>query len=144
MKYSHSIDINLPRSKVIELFDNPDNLKEWQPGFVSFSHLSGEPGKEGAKSVLKYKMGKRELEMVETVLKRNLPDEFSGSYEMPGTYNAIQNYFTELDPQKTRWEFHSEFKFSGLMKFMAPLMKGSFKKQSLDFMQRFKSFAEAN
>ena len=144
MKYTNTIEINLPRNRVIELFDNPDNMKHWQPGLISFTHQSGQPGQVGAKSVLKYKTGKREVEMIETVLKRDLPHEFSGTYEMQGVFNAIQNYFREQSPEVTVWESQSEFTFKGLMRFLAPLMKNSFKKQSLDFMQRFKSFAEAN
>ena len=59
--------INLPREKVIELFDNPDNMKHWQLGLVSFENISGTPGEVGTKSRLKYKMGKRDVEMVETI-----------------------------------------------------------------------------
>lgn len=44
MKYELEITINLPRERVIELFDNPDNLKKWQEGLQSFSHRSGTPG----------------------------------------------------------------------------------------------------
>ena len=55
MKYTTEVEINLPRAKVIELFDNPENLNKWQTGLVSFEHTEGEPGKEGAKSQLKYR-----------------------------------------------------------------------------------------
>ena len=111
MKYTNTIEINLPRNRVIELFDNPDNMKHWQPGLISFTHQSGQPGQVGAKSVLKYKTGKREVEMIETVLKRDLPHEFSGTYEMQGVFNAIQNYFREQSPEVTVWESQSEFTF---------------------------------
>jgi len=80
MNYSTTIDIDLPIDRVIELFDNPDNMKKWQPQLESFEHVSGESGKPGAKSKLKYKMGKREVEMIETITVNNLPDEFSGTY----------------------------------------------------------------
>ena len=80
MKYELQITIELPRKRVIELFDNTDNLKKWQDGLQSFTPISGEVGKEGAKSKLEYKMGKREVEMIETITKRNLPEEFHGTY----------------------------------------------------------------
>ena len=67
MKYKLEIEIDLPRKKVIDLFDNPDNMRHWQEGFVSFEPLSGTPGQVGAKSRLKYIMGKRDIEMVETI-----------------------------------------------------------------------------
>ena len=46
MKYSVVCDINLPRDKVIELFDNPDNLPKWMDRLAKFERLSGngEPG----------------------------------------------------------------------------------------------------
>lgn len=81
MKYTNEVIINAPVNRVIELFDNADNMKEWQPGLVSFEHLSGTPGQVGAKSKLKYKMGNREIEMIETITVKNLPEEFSGTVE---------------------------------------------------------------
>ena len=75
------IDINLPRDKVVELFDSPDDLFKWQPGLQSFEHISGTPGEPGAKSKLVSLNGKRRIELIQTVTKRNLPDEFNGTYE---------------------------------------------------------------
>lgn len=92
MKYSTAIEINLPVKKVVKIFDNPDHLAKWMQGLQSFEHISGTPGQPGAKSRLKFKMGKREIEMIETVTKRNLPQEFSGTYEANGVYNIVTNY----------------------------------------------------
>ena len=143
MKYKLEIEINLPRSKVIELFDNPDNMKHWQPGLVSFEPVSGIPGEVGAKSKIKFKMDKREIDMIETITSRNLPDEFSGTYEAKGIWNEIRNYFHEVDPDKTKWISENEFKGTNLMmKVMLFLMPGAFKKQSLTYMKNFKQFAE--
>ena len=103
MKFTQRIAINLPREKVIELFDNPDNMKHWQPGLVSFGNISGIPGEVGTKSLLRYKMGKRDVELIETITNRNLPDEFSGTYEAKGVWNEVKNYFTEISPDKTEW-----------------------------------------
>ena len=75
MKYTSEIEINSPIDKVIELFDNPDNMDKWMKGLQSFEPISGKPGQVGAKSRLKFKMGKREIEMIETITVRNLPDE---------------------------------------------------------------------
>jgi hypothetical protein len=142
MKYSNEVEINLPIQRVIELFDNPDNLAKWQPGFISMEHLSGTPGQPGAKSKLKYKMGKREIEMIETITLRNLPEAFHGTYEAKGVYNIQQNYFTSIETNKTKWVSESEFKFSGFMKLIGWLMPGAFKKQSQQYLDRFKVFAE--
>lgn len=142
MKYKLEIEIDLPREKVIELFDNPDNMEHWQEGFISFEPMSGTPGEVGAKSHLKYKMGKREIEMVETITKRDLPNEFSGTYEAKGMWNEVKNYFHEAGPNKTKWITENEFKASGMMKLVTFFMPGAFKKQSYKYMVDFKKFAE--
>lgn len=144
MKYSNEIVIDKPRNEVVKLFNNSDNMKYWQRGLVSFEHLTGEPGKPGAESFLKYKMGKREMEMIETITYNNLPEEFHGNYIAKGAINIMKNYFHEESGQ-TKWVSVSEFKFSGFMKLMAFFMgTKSFKKQSFQFMEDFKSFAEGN
>ena len=143
MKYTIEIMIDLPREEVIKKLDNADNMKHWQKGFVSYEHLSGTPGKEGAKMALNYKMGKREIAMTETITKTNFPDEFHATYEAKGVFNVQKNHFTEVDNNTTRWVSESEFKFSGfMMKTMAFLMPGAFKKQSCKYLEDFKNFAE--
>jgi carbon monoxide dehydrogenase subunit G len=142
MKYSKEIVINLPRNKVVELFDNPDNMKKWMKGLQSFEHLSGVQGQEGAKSKLAFDMNGRKIEMIETITKRNLPDEFSGTYEAKGVFNIQENFFKEEDKEITRWITTSEFQLGGFMKLMGLLMPGSFQKETLKHMQNFKEFAE--
>jgi uncharacterized membrane protein len=143
MKYESEVSIHLPRQRVIELFDDPENLSKWQPGLKSFEAVSGTPGQVGAKSRLLYDMNGREIEMIETITKRDLPDEFSGTYDAKGVHNIIVNRFYEDGPDKTRWVTESEFQFTGLMSIMAIFMGGSFRKQTLDDMNRFKAFAES-
>lgn len=113
-------------------------------GLQSFEHLSGEPGQPGAKSRLKFKMGKREMEMIETITVRNLPDEFSGTYEMDGTLNIIKNKFVPLSSDKTKYVTENEFQFHNLMmKILAFLVPGMFKKQSMKYLESFRKFAES-
>jgi ribosome-associated toxin RatA of RatAB toxin-antitoxin module len=142
MKYQAEITINLPIQKVIELFDNTENLKHWQPGLISFEHLSGEPGQAGSKTKLIYKMGKKELIMIETIIRKNLPFELSGTYEAKGVFNEIKNYFTPIGADKTKYSLESEFKFKGLMNLIALIIPGMFKKQSQKSLEQFKTFAE--
>lgn len=143
MKYTNEVIIALPVGRVVELFDNPDNMKHWQPGLISFENISGTPGQPGAKSRLKYKMGKREIEMTETVVTRNLPHEFSGIYEAKNVHNVQVNRFVPVDDNTTRYISESEFRFSGVMKLFAWLMPGAFKKQSQKYLEMFKAFAES-
>lgn len=142
MKYTVDLTIDLPRSKVVALFDNPDNMKKWQPDLVSFEPISGEPGRPGAKSKLLYKMGKRDIEMIETITNNDLPDELAGTYETKGVFNVISNRFVEVDEHKTQWISDNEFQFTGFMKLMGFFMKSAFPKQTLKIMNQFKTFAE--
>lgn len=143
MKYTCEIEINKPVARVVTLFDNPENLKQWMPGLLSFEPLSGTPGQPGAKSKLKFQMRKREIEMIETVTVRNLPAEFSGTYEAKGVFNVVKNSFLPAGQDKTRYVTEQEFQFSGFMKLMGFLMPGAFKKESMKYLHNFKKVAES-
>ena len=143
MKYTSEIKIDLPREKVIELYDNPDNLKQWQEGLESFEHLSGDPGTVGAKSLIKYKMGKRNIEMTETILKKDLPNNYDFLFEAKGVWNEVKNSFSEINPNQTKWTIENDFRGKGMMAVMMFLMPGMFKKQTMKFMISFKDFAES-
>ena len=142
MKYTSSIEINRPVDRVIELFDSTDNMFKWMKGLQSFEAISGNPGQVGAKSRLKFKMGKREIEMIETITVKNLPDEFSGTYEAKGVFNVVKNKFIALPGNKTKYISEQEFKFLGFMKIIGFLMPGAFKKQSMKYLNDFKTFVE--
>lgn len=118
-------------------------MKHWQRGLMGYKMLSGTPGKEGAKMELHYQMGKREVVMIETIIKEELPDLWHATYDAKGVHNFQKNFFHELENSKTRWVSETEFEFSGIfMKLMGRLMPKAFKKQTLKFMEDFKAFAE--
>lgn len=142
MKYTSEIEINSPIDRVIELFDNPSNMDKWMKGLQSFEPISGKPGQVGAKSRLKFKMGKREIEMIETITVRNLPDEFSGTYEAKGVLNVVKNKFISLPDNRTKHVSDQEFQFKGFMKIIGFIMASAFKKQSMQYLIDFKNFVE--
>ncbi len=143
MKYTVEITINLPRKRVVEKMDNPQNLKHWQKGLVNYEIIEGAPGQEGSKMKLEYKMGKRDMTLIETIIKNNFPHEFHATYDTKGVHNIQKNYFEEVNETSTKWVSESEFQFSSLgMKLMGWLMPGAFKKQSKKYMVDFKNFAE--
>ncbi|NNF00867.1 MAG: SRPBCC family protein [Pyrinomonadaceae bacterium] len=144
MNYSVEIEIDKPIDEVIELFDSTENMSKWMEGLQSFEPLSGTPGEEGAKSRLKFDMNGRQIEMVETITKKNLPDEFTGTYEADGVFNIVKNTFISEDMGTTRWISKNEFQFNSFpMKIMGFLMPGMFRKQSLKNLESFKEFAES-
>ncbi len=142
MKYQNEVIIQAPRVEVVKLFENPDNLAKWQPGFISIEAITGNSGEIGAQHRLKYKMGKRDIEMIETITKQALPDRFSATYEAKNVFNAIDNHFIDLGDGTTRYWTKNEFKFSGMMRLFGVLMPGAFKKQSQKYLDLFKDFVE--
>lgn len=143
MKYLTEITVNVPLSEFIRKFDDVEKMELWQKDLISHKHLSGIPGKEGSQMELRYRMGKREIIMVETILKRNLPHEFHATYDAKGAHNVQRNYFKAVDEDTTKWISESEFQFTGFfLKVMAFLMPGAFRKQSMRFMKDFKAYAE--
>jgi len=142
MKYSKEIVIDLPREEVIAKMEDPNNFKHWQKGFISYQHITGNPGHDQARSKLKYKMGKREIEMIETIVKNKLPNKLFVTYDAKGVFNVQKNYFEVEEGNSTKWISDNEFECSGFMKIIAFLMPGSFKKQTYIYMKDFKAFAE--
>lgn len=144
--FTCTVDIDLPRTRVVELFDDPENMKHWQDGFESYGHVSGNPGKTGAQAIIKYNMKGRKFDLLETVTKNALPDELHGSYEGDWGKNTMNNYFEELGPHKTRWRAELEYieVNSLMMKLMGFLMPGMFRKQTQKWLDQFKVFAEKN
>ena len=141
MKYNCTIEIERPRDVIIPLFEDTDRMGEWQEGLVSFEHKSGTPGTVGSTAHIQYKMGKREITMVETMEEYNLPDSMVTIYEADKVWNRNENYFVDLG-DKTRWDMNCEFKCSGFMSIMAAIMPGMFRKQTMKMMTSFKAFAE--
>lgn len=143
MRYETEVYIDLPRERVIELFDSFENLKKWQDGLVSIEHISGDPGQPGAKTRLLYDMGRRRMEMIETIIARDLPDEFSGTYDASGVHNIVRNTFYD-EGERTRWVLDSEFQFRSFMRIMSLFIPGSkFREQTRSSMESFKRFAES-
>ena len=142
MKYTTKVEIDKPIDEVVKLFDNPDNLKEWMDGLQSFEHISGNPGEAGAKSRLKFETGKRKIEMIETLHEHNLPKSMKATYEAKGVFNHQEIRFESISDTKTLYIAENEFKFKGFMRVIGFVIPDAFRKQTLEYMNAFKAFAE--
>jgi len=143
MKYTSEIIVKVPLSEFVEKMDNADNMKHWQKGLTKYEMIEGTPGEVGAKMKIYYDMGKRKMELTETITKNDFPREFSATYDAPGMHNIQRNLFSETPDGHTKWVSEAEFISGKLMyKIMFFLMPGVFKKQSMVFMKDFKAFAE--
>lgn len=79
---------------------------------------------------------------IKTITVRNLPDEFSGTYDAKEVFNIVKNKFISLSDNETKYISEQEFQFSGFMKIIGFLMPSAFKKQSMESLSDFKSFVE--
>jgi hypothetical protein len=144
MRYTLELDIEAPRSKVVELFDNPENWPKWQEGFVSAEPIAGTAREVGSKIKIVQKMPTGSTEIIETMESRHLPEEVTCVYEAKGAWNRVANRFVEISPAQTRWVFETEFRCEGLLKILSLLAPGMFRRSSLKEMGRFKQFVEEN
>ncbi|HZW63715.1 MAG TPA: SRPBCC family protein [Flavobacteriaceae bacterium] len=143
MKYTIEMVIELPVAEVIAKFDSVENMKHWQRGLQTVEHISGTPGEVGAKMKMVYQMGKRKMELIETITHKNLPFEFHSTYDTKGMHNVQENYFSETPEGFTLWTSKSEFlPTTFTFRLMTLLMPSAFKKQSKLYLTDFKNFAE--
>jgi hypothetical protein len=141
MRYTESIEIDLPPERVGPLLMDPANFGKWQPTFLGHELIEGEACTPCAKTKLRYKWGKREMEVLETLVDVSLPHSYTGRYETKGVWNEVENRFEDLGG-RTRWVCISEFRFSGFMKIIGFLFKGSFPRQTRKDLQSFKDWAD--
>lgn len=153
MKYTVSIEIVRRREEVVQLLADPAQLPKWLRGLVLHEPLSGEHGQVGTTSRIVMQMGQRKLECTETITRREPADlreipkttvvHFDREIVGEGMWSAVRDRLTESGPETTLWESENEYRFSGfMMKLVALLMPGAFRKQSQQHMQDFKAFAE--
>jgi len=138
VKYTVSLDIDLPRERVVALFDDHQNYKRWMTGLRSIERLPD------GKHKLTFLFGRREMVLVETIARRELPELVEAVYQGPDNRNGTVHRFAVIDAGRTRWEQTTEFQFDGLfMKLQSAVLPGMFRKQTLTYMKCFKDFAES-
>lgn len=142
MKYTVSIEINKPLKEVVKLFTDTGNYSKWMQGLEKHEILRGSEGQLGTKSRFEFNMGKRQITMTETVIENNLPEIYTVSYEAKGVFNVVKSRFKAKSDTITSYTSEQEFRFKGILKFMALLSPKAFKKQSIKNLQDFKEFVE--
>jgi hypothetical protein len=153
MKYTVSIEIALPRERVVQLLANPEHAPKWVHGLVLHELLSGEHGQVGATSRVVMQTGQQQMECTETITRREPVDlhgipsggivHFDREIVTKGMWSAVRERLIEAGPETTLWESESEYRFSGLlMRLVGLLMPAAFRKQSQQHLRDFKAFAE--
>src|SRR5688572_4427879 len=137
-----TIIINQPVETVWDNLMDPDNLKFWLTGFVSVEHMSGDYGKTGSVSKLKFLERGKEMEVTETAVLVKPNQQY--------TFNMTSTAFdTDTDIRLisfgNRTEFIQTVQFlpkQFFMKLLMPLIKGAMKKRMENELIRFKNFVE--
>jgi uncharacterized protein YndB with AHSA1/START domain len=143
MKFTLELPIRRSRAEVWKAFDNPENMKKWQPSLISFETISGTQGQPGAVSKLNYKEREREFSLMERVTYREESHRLDGVYENDFADNTVRNTFIEQDKDSTLWRVETEFKFKTLfMRILGPIMKKNFVLRTKRQMERFKELVE--
>lgn len=108
--------------------------------------LEGNSGEVGSITKMRYSVmkGKREIDLIETILVNDLPEKFIGEYKGPGMVNTITSEFTSLGEGATRWtaEVHYTEVKAFMMKIMFLLAPKMFKNQTQQWLDRFKEHVE--
>jgi len=145
MKFTCTVVINASRDIVVQYFQKNEDLKEWQDGFVDKILLSGKPWETGTKSKMMYLNGKREMELIETIILNSLPEKFNAHYHHEHMDNTMTSYFTELSESQTQYEAVIEYTaFRGFIPKMLSFFPSFFKKQTQKWLDNFKVFVEKN
>jgi hypothetical protein len=143
MKFTLELPIHKPRAEVWKAFDNPENMKTWQPSLISFDRISGVQGQPGAVARLTYEERGRQFALLEKVTHRQEPARLDGVYENEFADNIVRNTFLEQGVDQTLWKVETEFKFKTfLMRILGPVMKKNFVARTQKGMERFKEMVE--
>jgi len=144
MKFTLELLINKPRTEVWMAFDNPENMKTWQPSLILFERISGVQGQPGAVSRLTYEEKGRQFALIEKVTHREEVQRLDGVYENDFADNIVRNIFIEQENDQTLWVMETEYKFKTLiMRILGPIMKKNFVTRTQKDMGRFKEMAES-
>jgi hypothetical protein len=98
----------LPIDKVVALWENEANFKEWQDVFLSIEHLSSTAHSVGAKSKIIIH-DKQKIELIETIISSNLPQEKVALYEHIYMTNTQTTRFKVIDANKTQYIYEVEY-----------------------------------
>jgi uncharacterized protein YndB with AHSA1/START domain len=142
VKFKLDLLIDKPLNEVWQAFDQPENMKKWQPSLISIERISGTLGQPGSVSKLTYKENEREFSLIEKVIYRDEPHRLDGVYENNFADNIVRNTFVEKGDQ-TLWVVDTKFKFKTLiMKILGLMMKKNFVTRTQQDMERFKEMVE--
>ena len=147
IKYSEEIIINSNIEKIIDLFDNPYNMKQYMYGFESYTVIKGNLNEIGTISEININFNDNDkteskIIMIEEILSNNLPIEKKLQYTSNGILNIVTNKFEKISENETKFINEQEFVFNTYMKLLFYFSKSSLKYQTRLYLNNFKDFVE--
>ena len=144
MKFTESIEIKQPLEKTVALWQDKNNYKHWQDGFISKELLSGTAGEVGAVSLIKLDFNKDIMELTETIQIAELPNAFKVLIEHKHMSNTMNSKFTAINDSTTLWTAEIDYFKVNFWpaKIMMRLFPNVFRKQGQKWSDNFKKFAE--
>jgi len=139
VKHQCEVVLEFPLEVMVQRF--LEDRESWQTDLISVKSIKGILGKVGSIQELTFLVGRREVKMTETVVAVD-PNRLVFIYQAKGVWNRVSCTFESISPSKTKWVLHSEFKMKGLLRFFGWLMQSAFKKQSIRYMEQFKTYTE--
>lgn len=143
MRLTHHLTLPTSRLNVWRVFDNPANLKKWQPTLTDVEPAGGFPGRVGAVTRLTYNNNGRALELTEVITERAEPYLLVKTLESPNLLNTVTYRFVAVSPDETRWEVVSELVFQGIFsRMLGRLQRGGRQARLEAEMARFQQLVE--
>jgi len=136
------VNIGVPVHRAAELFGNADNTPKWMNGLRSVELLNGELGEPGSRSKVVVVNGFTTLKMVETVLEKDLPEQYVLTYESDTFNSRSTNRFFHVDERTSRFVMEQHIEFKGALKMAGFLAKNGIKGHMMKNAQSFRRFAE--
>ena len=137
-----SITIHASPQTVWAHLMNPDELKHWLTGFVSYKPLTGTVGAPGSTSQLIFQERGKEVMVTETVL-LSIPNQQFTSRMVSSAFSTENDI--RLVPSGANTELVQTVHFTPhgfFMKLLAPMIKGMMKKRTIEEFGRFKGLVE--
>src|SRR6266571_7190749 len=143
MKSTVTVEINLPREKVDDLFTDPRNSTLWMNDVDRIEVVSGQLGMPGSKYRLVPRKGN--MVFVATVLSRDLPNEARLVLDSPNVVVSVTGTFQSHTANRTLLISNEVFRFKGAISAIFGFFEQiAIRKAHRRHIEAFKAFAETH
>jgi len=142
MRYTCQVELELPRSRVLELMTDPARAAEWMPGLESYTAVQGQAGRPGSVSELRFSGVPGQGLLVEKV-ERSDEHHHDVVHLVGPVRNETRNTFTDLPGGGTSWVAEHVFHLPpGMAQGLGPIGEQAFRENTQRSMETFKRWAE--